>query len=138
MKIKKLHIALLLILSCSGLTSTLKAQDKMTEFDKNFVHTVFFWLHNPGDQEDRTAFETSLKKFLNSSLYANTHFIGTPANTPRDVVDSSYTYSLVLTFPSKEIQNKYQSEEAHLLFIEESAHLWDKVIVYDSVGIKGY
>ena len=126
---------LLLILCSSALNSTLKAQENMTEFDKNFVHTVFFWLHNPDNQEDRTAFETSLKKFLNASLYANTHFIGEPANTPRDVVDSSYTYSLVLTFPSREVQDKYQKEDAHLVFIEESSHLWDKVVVYDSVGI---
>ena len=104
-------------------------------FDSNFAHVVYFWLNNPDSAEDRKAFETSLKKFLATSEYAQTKFIGQPANTPRDVVDNSWTYSIILTFPSKEIQNKYQQEPVHLKFIEESEHLWEKVQVYDSVGL---
>ncbi len=115
--------------------ATAKAQDQMVDFDKNFTHVVYFYLNNPDDPEDRSAFETSLKKFMNNSLYARTKFIGIPAETPRDVVDNTYTYSLILTFSSEEMQNKYQEEPSHLLFIKESAHLWNKVIVYDSVGI---
>jgi hypothetical protein len=40
-----------------------------------------------------------------------------------------------LTFPSKEIQDLYQKEPAHLKFVEESQNLWERVVVYDSVGI---
>ncbi|MDT0650380.1 Dabb family protein [Autumnicola edwardsiae] len=115
--------------------STLSAQEEKMDFDANFSHVVYFWFHNPNNAEDREAFETSLKKFLKNSEYAQTKFIGVPAETPRDVVDNSYTYSLILTFPSKEIQDKYQSEPAHKVFIKESSHLWKKVQVYDSVGI---
>jgi len=96
---------------------------------------VYFYLNNPDNPEDRLAFENSLKKFLDNSLYAKTKFIGIPAQTLREVVDNSFTYSLILSFPSKEIQDKYQEEPAHLVFIEESSHLWGKVQVYDSVGI---
>ena len=129
------YLKLLIILMILTATAPVKAQDQIVDFDKNFTHVVYFYLNNPDDPKDKTAFETSLKKFLNNSLYAKTKFIGIPAETPRGVVDNSYTYSLILTFPSKEIQDKYQEEPAHLLFIEESAHLWNKVIVYDSVGI---
>ena len=115
--------------------NTLSAQEEKKEFDSNFAHVVYFWFHNPDSAEDRKVFETSLKKFLKNSEYAQTKFIGVPAETPRDVVDNSYTYSLILTFPSKEIQDKYQTEPAHKVFIEESSHLWKKVQVYDSVGI---
>ena len=106
------------------LTFSCKQQDatKM-EFDPNFAHVVYFWLNNPDSKEDREAFEKSLKKFLNSSEYAGTRFIATPANTPRDVVDNSWTYSIILTFPSKEIQDEYQNEPVHLQFIEEASHL---------------
>ncbi|TBW27383.1 Dabb family protein [Gramella sp. KN1008] len=118
-------------------TSFLYSQEQnTTELDKNFTHVVYFWLENPDNPEDRNDFEVSLKKFLKNSKYAQTKFIGTPANTPREVVDNSYTYSLILSFPSKEIQDLYQKESAHLLFIEESEHLWKKVLVYDSAGIK--
>lgn len=111
-------------------------QEKDVEFDKNFTHVVYFWLNEPENKEDRAGFEKSLKNFLNNSLYAKTHFIGVPADTPREVVDNSYTYSLILTFPSKEIQDKYQTENAHLKFIAESEDLWKKVQVYDSVGLE--
>src|SRR5680860_118975 len=108
----------------------------MKEFDPHFAHTVFFWLKNPDSQEDRTAFETSLKKFLNKSAYAKTTFIGKPPKASRDVVDGSFTYSLILSFESAEAQQNYQDEPPHKVFIEESENLWEKVVVYDSQGVQ--
>ncbi|MGY5850959.1 Dabb family protein [Salegentibacter sp. F14] len=128
-------LKLVIILTVLAGTNKLQGQDQPVDFDKNFTHVVYFYLNNPDNPGDRAAFESSLKKFLDNSLYAKTKFIGIPAETPRDVVDNSYTYSLILSFPSKEIQDKYQKEPAHLVFIEESSHLWKKVQVYDSVGI---
>ncbi|GAA3586032.1 Dabb family protein [Snuella lapsa] len=101
----------------------------------NFRHTVFFWLKNPEDQSDRNAFEASLKKFIDSSIFVKAKHLGIPANTPRDVVDNSYTYCLVVDFLTKEDHDKYQAEPAHKLFIEESSNLWEKVQVYDSKNI---
>jgi len=112
-----------------------QTENTMREFDANFAHTVYFWLVNPDNQEDRTAFETSLKKFLDHSAFAKTNFIGTPPRASRDVVDGSFTYSLIVTFESADAQQKYQDEAPHKLFIEESSHLWTKVIVYDSTSI---
>lgn len=131
-KFLKIGIVFLFIL----FSQSSMAQEDQTEFDKNFTHVVYFWLNNPENEKDRLDFETSLKKFLDQSDYAKTKFIGIPANTPREVVDNSYTYSLILTFPSKEIQNRYQNEAAHLTFIEEASHLWEKVEVYDSIGLE--
>lgn len=125
------------ILAVLLMTSTVFGQNEteMKEFDSNFSHTVFFWLKNPDSQADRTAFETSLKKFLDNSAYAKTKFIGTPPKASRDVVDGSFTYSLILSFDSAESQQAYQDEAPHKLFIEESSDLWTKVIVYDSTSI---
>lgn len=133
---------ILFLLFCITSTHYMQAQYQnqdqttATEFDSHFVHNVYFWLKNPDNKQDRADFEASLKKFLKSSKYAKTHFIGTPAKTPREVVDNSWTYSLILTFPSKEIQNKYQDEDVHHVFIEESEDLWERVQVYDSVGLE--
>lgn len=104
----------------------------MTDY---FKHTVFFWLKEPENQSNREAFESSLKKFINTSIYIQTRHIGVPADTNREVIDSSYTYCLALGFSSKENQDKYQEEPAHKLFIEESSNLWRKVVVYDSISI---
>ena len=118
-------------------TAVGSAQNKnnMKEFNPNFAHTVYFWLENPDRQEDRNAFETSLRKFLTHSQFAKTQFIGKPPKASRDVVDGSFTYSLIVSFESAEAQQKYQVEPPHLLFVKESSHLWTKVIVYDSQGI---
>ncbi|ALM08146.1 stress responsive protein [Sediminicola sp. YIK13] len=114
-----------------------KAQENgiVQDFDPNYVHTVFFWMKDPANEVANKKFEVSLRKFLDSSKYAKTQFIGRPPKATRDVVDDSFTYSLVLSFESAEAQENYQKEEAHLIFIEESQDLWDKVVVYDAMGI---
>lgn len=119
----------------SGLRQNDIKKLSMKEFDSNFAHTVYFWLENPDNAEDRKAFETSLQKFLDNSAYAKTKFIGKPPRASRDVVDGSFTYSLIVTFESAEAQKNYQDEVPHKLFIEESSKLWTKVIVYDSKTI---
>ncbi len=119
----------LLLLSCG------QKQNDLKTFDPAFVHTVYFWLKDPESIQDRAAIEVSLKKFIQNSKYAKTKFVGTPPKATRDVVDDSFTYALVLTFSSAEEQENYQNEEAHLIFIEESQDLWDKVLVYDSMSM---
>ena len=117
------------------LTTSCNQNKTMKNFDPAFAHTVYFWLEHPDSLEDRKAFETSLQKFLDNSAYAKTKFIGKPPKASRDVVDGSFTYSLIVTFESAEAQQNYQDEAPHKLFIEESSKLWTKVIVYDSKQI---
>ena len=126
-----LALALLFTVSVRGQKNT----DAMKTFDPAFAHTVYFWLHHPDKAEDRAAFEAALQRFLSRSAYAKTNFIGTPPEASRDVVDGSFTYSLIVTFESAEAQAAYQAEQPHLDFIAEAEHLWKKVIVYDSQGI---
>lgn len=106
------------------------------EFDPHFSHTVFIWLKNPDRMEDRQAFESSLEKFLENSQYAQTNFVGIPPKALREVVDDTFTYQLTVTFASEADQAAYQDEPAHLLFIEESNTLWEKVVVYDALPYK--
>jgi len=114
--------------------SAAKAQEPKSG-NKEFVHTVYFWLKNPADPIVRAKFEKSMKTYINSSKYIKTKHIGVPASTNRPVIDSSYSYCLSLTFASKEDQDKYQVEDTHLVFIKESEMLWEKVLVYDSESI---
>lgn len=134
MRPKVFHLALALFF-CFATKGRAQSEDRMKTFDPAFAHTVYFWLHNPNKDEDRTAFETALKRFLSRSEYAKTNFIGTPPAASRDVVDGSFTYSLIVTFESAEAQDAYQNEQPHLDFVAEAEHLWKKVIVYDSRGL---
>jgi catechol 2,3-dioxygenase-like lactoylglutathione lyase family enzyme len=101
-------------------------------FPGQFVHSVYFWLNNPDSQEDRDLFLKNLHTFLENSQYLTSYHVAPPAGTDREVVDNSYDYNLVVTFDSKELQDQYQTETAHLTFVESSKHLWDRVQIYDS------
>jgi hypothetical protein len=62
--------------------------------------------------------------------------IGVPASTEqRSVVDSSYSASELLFFDDLAGQKKYQDHPVHLKFVENCSHLWEKVVVYDSVDV---
>ncbi len=77
-----------------------------------------------------------LKKFMKKSKHANTQYFGKPPKATRDVVDDSFTFCLIVSFKNAKEQEKYQKEKAHQEFIDEAQSLWNKVIVYDSEGIK--
>jgi hypothetical protein len=97
-----------------------------------FIHHVFFWLKNPGSQEDRAALIAGLKKLSSAATIKDSH-IGVPAGTHRDVIETSYALSWLLLFETAADQEAYQTDPIHLQFIKECATLWSKVIVYDSV-----
>ncbi len=133
---QKLFVAAALMLALLFVDLKAMAQPDSAAADKKeFVHTVYFWLRNPADQTERSQFEKSLIRFINSSKYISSKHIGVPAATNRPVIDSSYTYCLSLTFKSKAEQDQYQDEDVHKVFIRESEQLWQKVLVYDSVSI---
>ena len=97
-----------------------------------FIHHVFFWLKKPVTREIRIKFENGLKELVTIETIVGKH-LGIPASTDRGVIDSSYSYSLLLTFNSKEDQDIYQTHPVHLKFIDECEDLWERVVVYDSI-----
>ena len=106
----------------------------MTQQLQYFVHHVYFWLKKPVTREVRNKFENALKELITIETIVGKH-LGIPAATHREVIDSSYTYSLLVTFRNKEDQDIYQTHPTHLKFIADCQDLWDKVVVYDSVSI---
>jgi len=129
---KKNHLIISAIIFLSLLNTT---SGFAQNTEKEFVHTVLFWLKNPESKEDKASFEASLKKFLKSSAYIKTMHLGVPASTNRPVIDTTYSYCLSLSFTSKKEHDKYQEEEVHKVFIRESENLWKKVLIYDSVTV---
>jgi len=99
---------------------------------KQFIHHVYFWLKNPGSETDRKALIEGLQKLSDLGLIKTFH-IGIPAATRREVIDSSYSVSWLLYFENAADQDSYQTDPVHLKFVAECKHLWEKVIVYDTV-----
>ena len=96
------------------------------------IHHVFFWLKNPDSIADKQQLIAGLQK-LSAAQSIQTFHIGTAAATRREVIDSSYSVSWMLTFATKEAQDDYQIDPIHLQFINDCSSLWQKVVVYDSV-----
>lgn len=99
-----------------------------------FIHHVYFWLKNPKNNNDLLQLIEGLKKLSAVTTIQSFH-IGKPAGTSRDVIENTYNVSWLLLFNNKEDQDSYQTDPIHLKFIEQCAHLWKKVVVYDTVGI---
>ncbi len=99
------------------------------------VHHVYFWLKNPENQADKSELVAGLERLSKVPTIRLAH-IGTPANTNREVIDRSYAISWLCFFDTLEEEEVYQIHPIHLKFVADCAHLWEKVIVYDSVGPK--
>jgi hypothetical protein len=97
------------------------------------IHHVFFWLKEPKNEAHKKELVAALKELLKVETIRMSH-IGFPAGTEnRDVVDHSYSVSYMVMFDNQAGQDAYQVHPLHLRFVEENSHLWEKVVVYDSV-----
>lgn len=98
-------------------------------------HHVFFWLKNPGVPDNRDALIAGLRT-LGSIEEVVLLQIGVPASTEkREVVDNSFDVSELMLFHSAAEQKAYQDHPLHLQFVADCGHLWDRVVVYDSVDV---
>jgi hypothetical protein len=100
-----------------------------------FVHHVYFWLKNPNSEADKAKLLEGLNKLAKVPTIRMVH-IGTPASTNRSVIERGYAISWLCFFDNLEEEEIYQKHPIHLKFVEDYSHLWEKVIVYDSVGPK--
>lgn len=121
------------ILAGAGLASTISNKTYALNPKSMFVHHVYFWLKNANSKEDHARLLKGLQSLTKIEVIKTSH-IGIPADTNREVIDRSYQFSLLLIFDNRKDQDVYQSHPVHLKFVEECAHLWTKVIVYDSVN----
>lgn len=98
-----------------------------------FVHHVLFWLKNPSDEAARIRFEEALKKLVAiQTIYQ--YQLGKPADTRREVIDSSYQYSLLTLFKNSDDHDYYQIDPVHDRFREVVNELCTRVQVFDSVS----
>jgi hypothetical protein len=105
----------------------------MSNLKSGLVHTVFFWLKEKGSPEAHQALHQGLLELSKIDLIKE-GYVGTPANTDREVIDSSYDFSITWIFANEADQEAYQTHPDHLAFVEKSKHLWEKVKVYDALS----
>lgn len=122
-------------LTASALAATalaVNASPSAAAEKKSLIHHVFFWLKNPESKEDLEALLKGLQT-LRKIKTVKQIYIGLPAATEkRDVIDASYHASELLFFEDVAAQKAYQDDPIHLKFVSDCAHLWEKVVVYDT------
>ncbi|OLY92178.1 Tat (twin-arginine translocation) pathway signal sequence [Cnuella takakiae] len=114
--------------------ASLPVQAAQTPAKAGFIHHVYFWLKNPESKEDKAKLLEGLRTLSKVKTIQN-FYIGQPADTNRDVIDRSYAVSWLLFFANKADQDSYQVDPVHLDFVKNYSHLWQRVVVYDSVDV---
>ncbi len=97
-----------------------------------FIHHVYFFLKETGNEEHKAQLIEGLNKLSAAASIQQFH-VGLPADTNRSVIEKGYAVSWLLLFANGEDQASYQVDPIHLKFVEECSHLWEKVIVYDTI-----
>ena len=99
------------------------------------IHHVFFWLKQPDTLKDKQQLIEGLKTLESIEQVKGIH-IGEPASTEaREVLDSSFSVTLMLIFANETDEGIYQKHPIHKDFVENHKHLWGKILVYDSRSI---
>jgi len=95
------------------------------------AHHVLFWLKADTTTEQKDAFKRGLQSLKDIEVVKTIH-IGTPAPIERAVVDTTYTFSLVLFFEDLAAHDVYQIHSIHKAFLDEFRELFEKVVIYDA------
>lgn len=95
------------------------------------AHHVLFWLKADITEAQKAAFRKSLET-LEKIEVVKTFHLGTPAPIERAVVDTSYTFSLLLIFEDLAAHDVYQVHPLHKAFLDEFKIYFEKVIIYDA------
>ncbi len=96
------------------------------------VHAVYFWLKPGLKPADIASFE-KFANALTSIPSVRQGWVGKPAATNRPIIDSSYSYALVVVFDDMAGHDVYQVHPIHDAFRENCEKFWSQVKIYDSI-----
>jgi hypothetical protein len=120
------------LLSGLALVGLLAGCTRSAGLPGRFVHVVYFWAKPGATPADLAALRQGIETLRPIGHIAHLQ-LGTPAGTPRQVVDNSYAYCLILHFENAAAQDAYQQDPIHLKFVEQYQKYWERVQVYDSI-----
>ena len=112
--------------------NTANQQDTMKNQDQQIAHYVLFWLREDLSEQEVNDFAQFFEDLKAIPGIKSLHY-GRPADThPRDVVDNSFTYNLLVYFDTMEDLEVYENHKIHLDAIAKYSPNWTKVVVHDS------
>jgi hypothetical protein len=99
------------------------------------IHHVVFWLKPELKEEEIRQFEIGVKSLETIREHLVSAHVGKPAGTRRPVIDSTYSYVLMLVFENLAAHDAYQNHPVHVKFVADCSRYWEKVLIYDSESI---
>jgi hypothetical protein len=96
------------------------------------AHHVLFWLKADTTEAQKADFLKGLETLEKVETVQAFH-VGVASTIERAVVDSSYTFSLVIFFEDMAGHDVYQVHPLHKAFLESFRSLFEKVVIYDSI-----
>ena len=96
-----------------------------------FIHTVYFWLSDDAGEDVRDRMLADCTELLSKIPGARHVWAGTPAMTPRPVVDHSYTIGLCVAYDDQKGHDDYQVHPLHQEFGNRYKKYWKRVQIYD-------
>ncbi|MGG9971293.1 Dabb family protein [Ferruginibacter sp. SUN002] len=96
------------------------------------THHVLFWLKPETTEQQKADFKKGLES-LKGVETIQSIYVGTPVpEINRPVVDTTYTFSLVLVFNDIAGHDVYQTHPVHKAFLDNFRVFFEKVIIYDA------
>ena len=97
------------------------------------MHAVVFWLRDDAAPETAAEMATFYQQRISHVEGVEHVFVGPPAGTDRDVVDSSCQLMSSLVFRDESAATAWQSDPVHDEFRERFGPAFERVVVYDSL-----
>ncbi len=111
------------------------SQHQVLPLKKIFVHHVFFYLKEKNNQEAKANLISGLLT-LEQIPTIKFYNIGIPTASDRAVVVKDYDLAWLVFFESAEAEAIYQVHDIHKKFVNDFQHLWEKVVVYDTLSVQ--
>ena len=96
------------------------------------THHVLFWLKPETTEQQKADFKKGLESLTGVETIQSL-YVGSPVKEiSRPVVDTSYTFSLVILFNDLAGHDVYQTHPVHKAFLENFRVFFEKVVIYDA------
>jgi len=115
-------------------SETSENQENTATMENNAViaHYVLFWLKDGLSEQEINDFANFFEELKPIPGIKSLHYGRAAETHPRDVVDNSFTYNLLVYFDTMDDINNYETHPIHVAAIEKYSKFWTKVVVHDS------
>ena len=103
------------------------------ETPDRLMHAVVFWLRPDAPPDTAAAMTTFYRERIRSVEGVEHVFVGPPAGTDREVVDSTCQLMSAVVFRSEATATAWQTDPVHDEFRDRFGPSFERVVVYDTL-----